>query len=85
VGEILEDIKIVKPKLFTIHLYKENKSYCVDNILTDVLPDDLNTFCSYYPKVRAWQEFLGFLNHSSVMITKIKVRESQLLKQKVVT
>lgn len=61
--------------VFTTRLYKTDKGWSFENILTDVLPQSMNTFCDDWPKDKAWREFMYYLNSSSEMIQRIKDRD----------
>ena len=61
--------------VITTHIYKTSNSlWCFENVLTDVLPDSVNTFCDDFPKHLAWKNFMYYLNHSSPTIKRIKDR-----------
>lgn len=58
--------------MFITRIYKTDKGWSFENILTDVLPGDVNTFCSGMTQSSAWREMMYYLNHSSKMIQRIK-------------
>lgn len=60
--------------VLTTRIYKTVKGWSFENILTDVLPKDVNTFCTDWPKCLAWKEMMYYLNNSSNMIQRIKSR-----------
>lgn len=60
--------------MFTTRIYKTDKGWFFENILTDVLPSSVNTFCTDWPKCLAWKEMMYYLNHSSEMMQRIKDR-----------
>lgn len=60
--------------VFTTRIYKTDKGWFFENILTDVLPNSVNTYTSTYPKNVAWRDFMRYLNDSSKMIQRIKDR-----------
>lgn len=62
--------------MFITRIYKTDKGWSFENILTDVLPKDVNTFCTDWPKCLAWKEMMYYLNHSSKVIQRIKDRTS---------
>jgi hypothetical protein len=61
--------------MFTTRIYKTDKGWSFENIMTDVLPNSANTFCTDWPKCNAWREMMYCLNSSSKMIARIKERE----------
>lgn len=60
--------------VFSIRIYIEKGIWHFINILTDVLPNDVNTFASYNSKANAWNDFIKYLNYSSTMISNINER-----------
>ncbi len=58
--------------VFITRIYKTDKGWSFENILTDVLPEDINTFCDGMTQYSAWQTMMYYLNNSSKMIQKVK-------------
>lgn len=61
-------------KEFTIHLWKSNDVWRFENILTDVILGDVDTFCLGMTQENAWKMFLRYLKTHNAMIANAIAR-----------
>ena len=72
--------------MITFSLYKDGLGYSVESILSNAYPEEVNIIVDRTSKESAWRIFLGYLNHSTIIIrAKKHEAESQAFESAVKT